>query len=74
MDIFTVGLITLLVFTLIFYAIFFGFIFYWHLKTITVVIVPLLFTFEFFIAGFFVVAIIAILLQYLPRLLKLTGT
>ena len=66
MDIFTTGIITLLVGTAIFYVVLFSFIFYWHLKKITFVVVPVFFTFEFFLIGFFTVCIISIILNYLP--------
>ena len=68
MDIFTVGIITLLAATVIFFLIFTSFIYYWHLTPITLLAVPLIFTFDFFAVGFFVVALTAILLQYLPLL------
>ena len=63
--------IALLVATLIFYAIFAGFIYYWHEKKTTVVVVPLLFTFEFFAIGFLVICLIGLLLQYGPEAVKL---
>jgi len=73
MDVFFVGIITLLVATAIVYIVFFGFIFYWHLTNRTYVIVPMIFTFEFFIKGFVAVAIVSVLFQYLPYLTNLLG-
>ena len=73
MDIFTTGIITLLVGTAIFYVVLFSFIFYWHLKKITFVVVPVFFTFEFFLIGFFTVCIISIILNYLPVLIRISG-
>ena len=73
MDIFTVGIITLLAGTAIFYIVLFSFIFYWHLKSITFVVVPVIFTFEFFAIGFFVISIASIILNYLPGLISLSG-
>ncbi|OGZ65351.1 MAG: hypothetical protein A3C50_03345 [Candidatus Staskawiczbacteria bacterium RIFCSPHIGHO2_02_FULL_43_16] len=63
--------IALLVSTLIFYAIFAGLIYYWHEKKTTVVVVPLLFTFEFFSIGFLVICLITLLIQSSPDILKL---
>ena len=50
----------------IFYAVFFGLIYYWHTTRATYVVVPLIFTFEFFVVAFFVFAIIMIIIHYLP--------
>ncbi|MDP3882892.1 MAG: hypothetical protein Q8Q48_02455 [Candidatus Staskawiczbacteria bacterium] len=69
MDIFTVGLFVLLIMTAIFYIVLFSFIYYWHLKKISYVVVPVIFTFEFFTIGFFVVAIVSLILNYLPQIL-----
>ena len=57
MAIFWVGIITLLAVTAIFYIVLFSFIYYWHLVKITYLVVPAVFTFEFFVIGFFIVAI-----------------
>jgi len=72
-DIFLTGLITLFVASAVFYAVLFSFIFYWHLKKITFVVVPVIFTFEFFIAGFFIVSIVSIILNYVPGLIRASG-
>ncbi len=73
MDPFITGFIVLLVMTVIFYVIFFSFIYYWHLKKISFVVLPVVFTFEFFAIGFFVICIVSIIINYLPQLLKAAG-
>ena len=73
MDIFTIGIIVLFVMTAIFYIVIFSFIFYGHLKKISFVIVPMIFAFEFFVIGFFVVSIVAIILKYLPDLVRVAN-
>lgn len=73
MSIFVVGLIVLFVMAAIFYIVLFGFIFYWHLRRVSFVVVPMIFSFEFLVKGFFVVSIIAMALEYLPVLIKATG-
>ena len=73
MGVFTVGLIVLFVMTAIFYIVIFSFIYYWHLKKLTFVVVPIIFTFEFFLTGFVIVSIVSIILDYLPMLLGAAG-
>ena len=73
MEIFTTLLIVLFIATAIFYIIFFSFIYYWHLKKTSFVVVPAIFTFEFFLTGFLIVAIVSLVLNYAPYLLKLGG-
>ena len=73
MDVFTIGLITLFSFAAVFYIVVFSFIYYWHLKKITYVVIPIIFTFEFFISAFLIVAIVSIILTYLPELIKNIG-
>ena len=73
MDIFTTGIIVLLATTAIFYIVLFSFIYYWHLKKITFVVVPVFFTFDFLITGFLVVCIVSIVLNYLPDLIRVFG-
>jgi len=70
MDVFIVGLITLLVCTAVFYVVLFGFIFYWHLKKTSFVIVPIYFAFEFFWKGFLVVSAVSIIFHFLPYLIN----
>jgi len=72
-DVFSVGMATLYVTTAIFFIVFFSFIFYWHLKKITVMVLPVVFTFEFFVMGFLVVVIVSIIFNYLPVLIKLAN-
>ncbi len=71
MDIFYTLLIALFTATALFYIVFFSLVYYWHLKKTTYVIVPLIFTFEFFFAGFLIISIIYILINYLPQLFVL---
>ena len=73
MDAFSVGLIVLFAMTAIFYIVLFSFIFYWHLKNISFVIVPAVFTFEFFAIGFFVISLVSIIIQYLPVVIRASG-
>lgn len=73
MDVFITGLIVLFVMAAIFYIVFFSFIFYWHLKTLSFVVVPVIFAFEFLAMGFLVVAIVSIILDYLPVLIRASG-
>ena len=73
MDVFTTGLITLAVAGAIFYIVIFSFIYYWHLKNISYVVVPAIFGFEFFATGFFIVALVSIILNYLPVLIRASG-
>jgi hypothetical protein len=73
MDFFTIGLITLFVSTAIFYIVLFSFIYYWHLVKATFITVPMVFAFEFFAAGFFIVALVSIILQYLPDIIRISG-
>ena len=68
MDVFTVGLIVLAAMAAIFYIVLFSFIFYWHLVKTSFLVVPMIFAFEFFVIGFFIVAIVSIILNYLPIL------
>ena len=71
MDVFTTGLIVLCAMAVIFYVVLFSFIFYWHLKRVSYVIVPAIFTFEFFAIGFLVVSLVSIILNYLPMVAAL---
>ena len=73
MDVFTIGIIVLFIASAVFYAVFGGFIFYWHLKKISYVVVPVIFAFEFFVMGFFMVSIVSIILNYLPDLIRAAG-
>lgn len=73
MGIFLTGLVVLFVMTAIFYIVIFSFFYYWHLKKISFVVVPVIFAFEFLILGFLVVSIVSIILQYLPDLIRVAG-
>ena len=73
MDIFTTGFITLSAVTAVFFIVLFSFIYYWHLKKITFMVVPIIFAFEFFVMGFFVVCIVSIIFNYLPDLIRVSG-
>ena len=70
MSYFFIGINILFIATLIFYIVFFSLVYYWHEKKTTFVVVPLIFTFEFFLIGFLIVSIISILLEYLPQVLN----
>ncbi len=67
------GTIILFVATLIFYVVFASLVYYWHEKRASIVVVPLLFTFEFFVIAFLITALVCVLLQYLPDIIKLAG-
>jgi hypothetical protein len=71
MGVFGVGLIVLFAMTAVFYVVFFSFMYYWHLKKITFVVVPIIFTFEYFAIGLLIVAIVSLILNYLPQVLLL---
>lgn len=73
MSIFMTGVAVLLVMTAIFYAVVFSFIYYWHLKKLSYVVVPAIFTFEYLIIGFFVISVASIILNYLPDLVRVAG-
>ena len=73
MDIFTTGLIVLAVMTAMFYIVLFSFIYYWHLVKVSFLVIPVIFTFEFFAIGFFIVALVSIILNYLPVLIRAVG-
>lgn len=73
MGIFLTGIIVLFAVSAIFYIVLFSFIYYWHLKDITYVIVPLMLGFEFFAKGFFIVSLIAFILYYVPYVLRAFG-
>ncbi len=66
MDVLFLGTIILLVATAIFYIIFVSLAYYWHEKKISVVVIPLLYTFDFFIIGFLIVVLLVLVTQYLP--------
>jgi len=69
MDVFTIGLIVLFIMAAIFYIVMFSFIYYWHLTKLSFIVLPMVFTFEFLIIGFFVVSLTAIIINFLPILI-----
>jgi len=73
MDVFLTGLITLFAMTALFFVVLFSFIYYWHLKKISFLAVPMIFTFEFFATGLCIVVIVSIILRYLPDLIRASG-
>ena len=68
------GLIALFIATAIFYIVFALIINYWHERRPTLVVVPVLFTFEFFLVAFIVVCLVFLFFQYLPDIGKLGAT
>lgn len=70
MDIFSILLIILFALTAIYYIVFFSLIFYWHLKKTSFVVVPFIFTFDFFLIGFLIVAIATLAVNYIPYLIE----
>jgi hypothetical protein len=71
MDAFFVGLVVLFSMSAVFYVVLFSFIFYWHLRRISFVVVPMVFTFDFFLIGFLIISIIYLVIKYLPDLIKI---
>jgi len=65
------GTIILLVSTAIYYIIFFSLVYYWRETRANYVVVPLLYTFDFFIAAFLIISFACIFLQYFPEALTL---
>jgi len=61
--------IALVAATVIFYLIFAGFIYYWHEKKTSVVVIPLIFTFQFFSIGFLVICIITLAFAFGPQVI-----
>lgn len=71
MGIFYILLIDVFVASAIFYIVFFSLVYYWHLKKTSFVVLPVIFAFEFFLAGFLTISIVSIVIYYLPQLLSL---
>ena len=63
------GTIALFIATIVFYIIFASLAYYWHEKKASFVVVPLMYTFEFFLTGFLIVSLTCLLLQYLPEII-----
>jgi hypothetical protein len=58
--------------TAIYYIVFFSFLYYWHEKKSTFVVVPLIYTFNFFLIGFLIICIVSIAIEYMPDVFSLT--
>jgi len=71
MSYFYIGTIILFISTAVYYMVFLGLIFYWHLKNVSYIIVPLFFTFKFFFTGFLVVSAVSLILENLPKIINL---
>lgn len=71
MTLFGVLIIVLFAATAVFYVVFFSLIYYWHEKKTTYVVVPALYTFEFFAIGFLIISIVSIIAKFLPQILSL---
>jgi len=71
MSYFFLGTIILLSATAIYYIVFFSLVYYWRETKANFIVVPLLYTFEFFITGFLIVSLACLLLQYLPDITRL---
>lgn len=70
MNYFFWGTIILFIATVIYYLIFFGFVYYWHQRKETFIVVPLMYTAQFFITGFAIVALGSLALSYGPEIIK----
>jgi len=73
MSYFFIGVNILFFATLLFYIVFFSLVYYWHVKKTSFVVVPIIFTFEFFLIGFLILSIVLILIEYVPKILILFG-
>jgi len=71
MDIFTILLLVLFFVTAVYYIVFFSLTYYWHEKKTTFVVLPIIYTFDFFIIGFLIISIVSIIVTFLPDILKL---
>jgi len=71
MDTFFWGTIILFLVTIVFYIAFFSLIYYWRSTKENFIIVPFIFTFNFFLIAFLVVSIVSLILKYLPEIIKL---
>lgn len=69
-DIFYILLVILFFATAIYYIVFFTFIYYWHLKKVSFVIIPALFAFDFLLIGFLLISIASIVITYWPQFIK----
>ncbi|MDO8486595.1 MAG: hypothetical protein Q7S77_02785 [Candidatus Staskawiczbacteria bacterium] len=71
MSYFLIGINILFASTLIFYIVFFSLVYYWHEKKTTFIVVPLIYTFQFFLIGFLIVSIVSILIEFLPEIINI---
>jgi hypothetical protein len=69
MDIFITLLIALFLATAIYYIVFFSLCYYWHNAKTTFVVVPIIYTFDFFVIGFLIISIISIVVNFLPEII-----
>ncbi|HLD70495.1 MAG TPA: hypothetical protein VI937_01265 [Negativicutes bacterium] len=65
------GTVVVLVSTLIYYIVFFSLVYYWHEKKATLVVVPLLYAFEFFAITFLAMCVAVLIIQYWPEMVSL---
>lgn len=56
--------------TLIFYAIFTSLIYYWRESYVTVIILPLIYTFQFFFYGFLIIVAFHIIKYLMPLIVS----
>lgn len=66
------GTLILFGLTILFYIVCVSLIYYWHEKRATYVVLPLLYTFEFFVIGFFILSLICLIVQYFPEIVAIT--
>lgn len=71
MDVFFTGFITLLIILAIYLIVWVSFIYYWHLKKISIIIVPTLFVFEALLRGFWILVGITLFFHYAPIISKM---
>jgi len=71
MPLFLLESIILLIATVIFYIVFFSLSYYWHETKISFIIIPLLYTFQFLLVGFFIIVLLS-LVWYLSDILRLS--
>jgi uncharacterized membrane protein YhdT len=64
MTFFILAFIALLIASLIFYIVWLSLFYYWHEKRETYIVVPMLFTFEFFVTGFLFISLLSIMVNY----------
>ena len=71
MEIFSTLVILLLIATAIYYIVFFSLSYYWHEAKTSYVILPVIYSFEFFLIGFLAISIVSIILNFSPEILQL---